>query len=134
MSAPNRTAVTRPRGTGLRTVIPHKKSSSGRSSTYRSRPVSLARPSRRCMGSYCARARAKQQCCSFRRRLEPPGGRLEIRKTPVTISVSRRSPPQAHRGIRSEEHTSELQSRPHLVCRLLLEKKKKLPCPRRGQR
>src|SRR3989442_6799736 len=33
-----------------------------------------------------------------------------------------------HRGApgdaRSEEHTSELQSRPHLVCRLLLEKKK----------
>src|SRR5690554_7627554 len=27
-------------------------------------------------------------------------------------------------GERSEEHTSELQSRPHLVCRLLLEKKK----------
>src|SRR3989442_1020288 len=26
--------------------------------------------------------------------------------------------------VRSEEHTSELQSRPHLVCRLLLEKKK----------
>src|SRR5690554_7723105 len=32
---------------------------------------------------------------------------------------------------RSEEHTSELQSRPHLVCRLLLEKKKTRPC--RGQ-
>src|SRR5690554_7025702 len=29
------------------------------------------------------------------------------------------------RSTRSEEHTSELQSRPHLVCRLLLEKKKK---------
>src|SRR5437660_2696443 len=29
------------------------------------------------------------------------------------------------RGSRSEEHTSELQSRGHLVCRLLLEKKKK---------
>src|SRR3989442_4752109 len=28
---------------------------------------------------------------------------------------------------RSEEHTSELQSRPHLVCRLLLEKKKNIP-------
>src|SRR3989442_5914982 len=27
------------------------------------------------------------------------------------------------RSVRSEEHTSELQSRPHLVCRLLLEKK-----------
>src|SRR2546422_5702918 len=31
---------------------------------------------------------------------------------------------RAQRGIRSEEHTSELQSRLHLVCRLLLEKKK----------
>src|SRR2546422_11756693 len=30
------------------------------------------------------------------------------------------------RGDRSEEHTSELQSRLHLVCRLLLEKKKRL--------
>src|SRR5690625_3837449 len=28
-------------------------------------------------------------------------------------------------GLRSEEHTSELQSRGHLVCRLLLEKKKR---------
>src|SRR3989442_11406606 len=35
-------------------------------------------------------------------------------------SPSRSSPILA----RSEEHTSELQSRPHLVCRLLLEKKK----------
>src|SRR5690554_7097316 len=31
----------------------------------------------------------------------------------------------AHQYDRSEEHTSELQSRPHLVCRLLLEKKNK---------
>src|SRR5690625_7127154 len=31
----------------------------------------------------------------------------------------------AWKGLRSEEHTSELQSRGHLVCRLLLEKKKK---------
>src|SRR5690554_7282842 len=31
----------------------------------------------------------------------------------------------AYNTLRSEEHTSELQSRPHLVCRLLLEKKKK---------
>src|SRR3989442_3153673 len=43
--------------------------------------------------------------------------------------------------LRSEEHTSELQSRPHLVCRLLLEKKNHDPdgdCDRRqtalGQR
>src|SRR3989442_8603040 len=33
--------------------------------------------------------------------------------------------PPSHR---SEEHTSELQSRPHLVCRLLLEKKKTERC------
>src|SRR3712207_7725771 len=32
---------------------------------------------------------------------------------------------RADRGHRSEEHTSELQSRQYLVCRLLLEKKKK---------
>src|SRR5690606_40232636 len=34
-------------------------------------------------------------------------------------------PPRA--SVRSEEHTSELQSRENLVCRLLLEKKKKRP-------
>src|SRR6266700_4900143 len=33
---------------------------------------------------------------------------------------------------RSEEHTSELQSRENLVCRLLLEKKKKTKCHYRG--
>src|SRR5438445_7984038 len=39
---------------------------------------------------------------------------------------SRRSPPaRATLHFRSEEHTSELQSRQYLVCRLLLEKKKK---------
>src|SRR2546422_11277675 len=54
--------------------------------------------------------------------------------TTLFRSVHRRPP--AHRGgrrgprgreghVRSEEHTSELQSRLHLVCRLLLEKKKK---------
>src|SRR2546422_7169413 len=35
---------------------------------------------------------------------------------------------------RSEEHTSELQSRLHLVCRLLLEKKKTLPVTTAGRR
>src|SRR6267143_5526239 len=36
-----------------------------------------------------------------------------------------REPHPRARGARSEEHTSELQSQFHLVCRLLLEKKKK---------
>src|SRR5205809_3556242 len=35
------------------------------------------------------------------------------------------APGRSGRQVRSEEHTSELQSRLHLVCRLLLEKKKK---------
>src|SRR5687768_18033949 len=39
--------------------------------------------------------------------------------------VGRDVVPGLREGHRSEEHTSELQSRLHLVCRLLLEKKKK---------
>src|SRR3712207_8187522 len=38
----------------------------------------------------------------------------------------------APRAVRSEEHTSELQSRQYLVCRLLLEKKNHLLLRRRG--
>src|SRR2546428_3433283 len=41
------------------------------------------------------------------------------------ILVSRFEGPTAETSVRSEEHTSELQSRSDLVCRLLLEKKKK---------
>src|SRR3989442_5469409 len=41
---------------------------------------------------------------------------LAPRPSSITLTVSQ---------MRSEEHTSELQSRPHLVCRLLLEKKKR---------
>src|SRR2546429_1175793 len=44
--------------------------------------------------------------------------------------VSRSTSSTPARSARSEEHTSELQSRLHLVCRLLLEKKKKR---RRGE-
>src|SRR5258707_10231072 len=39
--------------------------------------------------------------------------------------LHRRAPIPDHEPSRSEEHTSELQSRQYLVCRLLLEKKKK---------
>src|SRR5690625_6771939 len=42
---------------------------------------------------------------------------------PDTVSGSRLN---GNSPLRSEEHTSELQSRGHLVCRLLLEKKNKL--------
>src|SRR2546422_1515531 len=40
-------------------------------------------------------------------------------------AMSKEQAVQAIAELRSEEHTSELQSRLHLVCRLLLEKKKK---------
>src|SRR5215510_15814691 len=45
-----------------------------------------------------------------------------MRRLPTVIAA-----PSPQRR-RSEEHTSELQSRGHLVCRLLLEKKKKIVC------
>src|SRR3712207_7483632 len=47
------------------------------------------------------------------------------RESPHVADVDAR--PSAPRHNRSEEHTSELQSRQYLVCRLLLEKKKKKP-------
>src|SRR5690554_7278814 len=44
---------------------------------------------------------------------------------PVYIGYEKVMEGRSYLGeLRSEEHTSELQSRPHLVCRLLLEKKK----------
>src|SRR3712207_7286693 len=53
----------------------------------------------------------------------PPGvrgvGRCVRGERPARGSLARR-----RRNARSEEHTSELQSRQYLVCRLLLEKKK----------
>src|SRR2546422_4721349 len=51
---------------------------------------------------------------------------LPHRRFTVRQGVATDIPP----SIRSEEHTSELQSRLHLVCRLLLEKKKKKKKPK----
>src|SRR5256885_5462655 len=49
--------------------------------------------------------------------------RLEISNTSGDVSVTGSADGKVH--VRSEEHTSELQSPCNLVCRLLLEKKKK---------
>src|SRR3712207_9292631 len=60
-----------------------------------------------------------------RRRRSPrprPGRGARRRAAPATRRVGTSAPPGAR--ARSEEHTSELQSRQYLVCRLLLEKKK----------
>src|SRR5437868_10378603 len=53
----------------------------------------------------------------------PAAGPARVRRPPAARAVTparARAPP----AVRSEEHTSELQSRFDLVCRLLLEKKK----------
>src|SRR2546429_2326889 len=59
---------------------------------------------------------------------EPPCGASWIGNTPARKRAKRvpasDGAPRATPVTRSEEHTSELQSRLHLVCRLLLEKKK----------
>src|SRR5687767_15489900 len=52
-----------------------------------------------------------------------PAHDLGLGRTPVREAIHR----LARGGLRSEEHTSELQSLAYLVCRLLLEKKKYKP-------
>src|SRR5436853_2686880 len=64
----------------------------------------------------------------FRRRFSAGGlpGRRHLERPPgLDARVLLRRRVHLLRGPRSEEHTSELQSLRHLVCRLLLEKKKK---------
>src|SRR2546422_4780480 len=51
--------------------------------------------------------------------------RLEEREVKDEARILEGVPEGSRLVLRSEEHTSELQSRLHLVCRLLLEKKKK---------
>src|SRR5438105_8439983 len=55
------------------------------------------------------------------------GGReADALRRPPRAGSHRVQPREAQGEMRSEEHTSELQSRVDLVCRLLLEKKKKI--------
>src|SRR5437763_6711898 len=54
-----------------------------------------------------------------------PLGDIEGQQIGQPLETTVRSGPGRAAGARSEEHTSELQSPMYLVCRLLLEKKKK---------
>src|SRR3712207_7744562 len=68
---------------------------------------------------------------------EPPAhvGQLGALAGPRVVLVAGRRQVVADPLVgRSEEHTSELQSRQYLVCRLLLEKKKSPPTPRHALR
>src|SRR3712207_7498153 len=66
-----------------------------------------------------ARRRGRAACLRLRAAAHPDWRRVG-RQRPAGGGLSVPQP-----GQRSEEHTSELQSRQYLVCRLLLEKKKK---------
>src|SRR3989442_4657724 len=69
----------------------------------------IRRPPRSTLFPYTTLFRSISECLLLQLRSNPP-------VDPVSVEIVERH--------RSEEHTSELQSRPHLVCRLLLEKKK----------
>src|SRR2546422_5657081 len=77
----------------------------------------IRRPPRSTLFPYTTLFRSPCACASAR--TSASGARLTTRaRCSSLIRISSRS----------EEHTSELQSRLHLVCRLLLEKKKKKGC------
>src|SRR5438876_8294092 len=74
----------------------------------------LRRPPRSTLFPYTTLFRSQRSACTGGARVRTlPGSRSDLRQT------------SRHIYCRSEEHTSELQSPVHLVCRLLLEKKKK---------
>src|SRR5687768_18320798 len=80
----------------------------------------IRRPPRSTLFPYTTLLRSWPRCRRLNRRttLRP------VRRPPLKRSASCRSYSTTASAVRSEEHTSELQSRLHLVCRLLLEKKK----------
>src|SRR3712207_7873235 len=88
----------------------------------------IRRPPRSTLFPYTTLFRSRQDACCYTDDKGSPGSRLG--GTPyqgrVAPQESGSSGVSDHlpSGFRSEEHTSELQSRQYLVCRLLLEKKK----------
>src|SRR5438105_8273475 len=79
-----------------------------------------------------ARLRSSRQRCQLGRprKASIPSSRHSerfgnSRRSSVSVSTEYDTLTELRREFRSEEHTSELQSRVDLVCRLLLEKKKK---------
>src|SRR3712207_7459237 len=80
----------------------------------------IRRPPRSTLFPYTTLFRSPSPRASSASRKCKRGSRLPRRDSPNPISRVRAT----LNGRRSEEHTSELQSRQYLVCRLLLEKKK----------
>src|SRR3989442_10426490 len=73
---------------------------------------------------------AVEQALAYKGAVQPGGvfrvgmPRTDLKVTVQGVEVRPGFALGSYASARSEEHTSELQSRPHLVCRLLLEKKK----------
>src|SRR2546422_4013256 len=101
----------------------------------------IRRPPRSTLFPYTTLFRSSSTSRPSTREGRPRPGRISRRRpapllipsAPLTNRIRRDSQDGPHLlpsvTSRSEEHTSELQSRLHLVCRLLLEKKKKTPHP-----
>src|SRR3712207_8134758 len=84
--------------------------------------TTLFRSSRRIPSGVRRHAPACRAPCARRGR----GGSADVRSRSQRCARERwGGREELRRDLRSEEHTSELQSRQYLVCRLLLEKKKK---------
>src|SRR2546422_7065206 len=81
----------------------------------------IRRPPRSTLFPYTTLFRSPS--CVARPTFFPAAARPFWRSQSTALLMS--SPVSTRACLRSEEHTSELQSRLHLVCRLLLEKKKK---------
>src|SRR4051812_50159836 len=75
----------------------------------------IRRPPRSTLFPYTTLFRSEHRCCPYRNRRDQTR-HIPRCQRPENSSVQK---------TRSEEHTSELQSHVNLVCRLLLEKKKK---------
>src|SRR3712207_8009513 len=84
----------------------------------------IRRPPRSTLFPYTTLFRSSSLSSSTGSRPTRPSGPTAAR-TPPTGNSPRSAPSAAATSPRSEEHTSELQSRQYLVCRLLLEKKNK---------
>src|SRR5687768_17926146 len=83
----------------------------------------IRRPPRSTLFPYTTLFRSWRANCSLSQMVTQPQICPGIVRKLLQISRLRKKLPKNRS--RSEEHTSELQSRLHLVCRLLLEKKKK---------
>src|SRR5690606_39372259 len=97
-------------------------------------PRLLSFPTRRSSDLVGRRRQPHARLARLRPAPQPDRGRARFAHGPAG-SLGRREPatagaaqPARERGARSEEHTSELQSRENLVCRLLLEKKNTSQC------